>query len=525
LVLPSDLAQSGSGQKIIVEVAGSTSTVKLTPIIKVSLRTKDRGEAQLRHASVQAQMQERWSAARSGATSLSAKDIEALAGDWYRDLIATHEDDPGDVDGWGVYQDFLYEGLAYFDPDGDGIEREAYDPKQGARVLARQFNIDGFLVARGLNLDQSSRAKLVERVAWALVQAAETMKRRADRDYGPDETVKRFPVWHPKGRGGGTPETSLAALLDGWAKESKPAVATLDLWRSHVASFVRYLGREDALSIQRPHIVRWKQHLIELGNSTKTINDSKLAALKAIFRWAVDNELLPTNPATGVSVRRSKKPGERMLGFDKAEAATILKAAALTSSPVYRWVPLLCAQSGARVSEICQLRGEDVRREDGIPYLHFRAEAGGLKSQASERKVPLHPHVIAAGFLGFAGRSGPGPLFYDPRIRRPGAKKPQPKIVGKNVARWVHNLGINVGRHARKDPNHAWRHLFRTLARDAGIEESVVNAIQGHSAVTVGQSYGETLLRTAARAIAKIPLPGVAECPAPQTTYTVAPNV
>jgi hypothetical protein len=122
--------------------------------------------------------------------AIDAKDIEALAGDWYRDLVATHEDDPGGVDGWGVYQDFLYEGLAYFNPEGDGIEREPYDPRQGIRTLSKHFNIDEFLVTRGLNLDQPSRTRLVERVAWALVQGAETLKRRADGDYGTDEIVE-----------------------------------------------------------------------------------------------------------------------------------------------------------------------------------------------------------------------------------------------------------------------------------------------------------------------------------------------
>ncbi|MEZ0306175.1 MAG: DUF6538 domain-containing protein [Hyphomicrobiaceae bacterium] len=48
--VPTDLTEVASGQKVTVEVAGSTSTVKLAPTIKVSLRTKDRGEAQLRHA-------------------------------------------------------------------------------------------------------------------------------------------------------------------------------------------------------------------------------------------------------------------------------------------------------------------------------------------------------------------------------------------------------------------------------------------------------------------------------------------
>jgi hypothetical protein len=122
--------------------------------------------------------------------------------------------------------------------------------------------------------------------------------------------------------------------------------------------------------------------------------------------------------------------------------------------------------------------------------------------------VPLHPHVLEEGFSEFAQRKGNGPLFFDPRKRKPGAKKPSPKIVAKNVARWVHTLGIEVGRRHRKDPNHAWRHLFRTLARDVGIEESVVSAIHGHAPANVGQSYGETWLVTSARAIARIPLPG-----------------
>jgi site-specific recombinase XerD len=121
------------------------------------------------------------------------------------------------------------------------------------------------------------------------------------------------------------------------------------LWRSHVAGFVSYIANDDACSIRRGDVVKWKQHLIELGNTPKTINDSKLAALKTIFRWGVENELLQHNPATGVTICRAKKAGERMLGFEPEETATILRAAVKQANPVYRWVPLLCAQSGARV--------------------------------------------------------------------------------------------------------------------------------------------------------------------------------
>jgi integrase len=514
--LPADVASKLDGQRLTLDVAGEVSAVTLRPTTKVSLRTKDDREALLRHAAVQSQLQQRWAGARTGAVILSNRDVHALAGVWYRDLITTHEDDPGDADSWEIYQELLGEGLAYLDPESDGVTSEPYDPRRATRILSRQFNIDEFLSARGLKLDEGSRTKLIENVAAALVQGAETLKRRAKGDYGADEVAKRFPPWRPDKERITSPlgsGASITALFNGWAKESRPAQATLDLWRGYVKSFISYTGSDDALAVQRSDVVKWKQHLLELGNSPKTINDSKLAALRAILRWAVDNELIPTNPATGVSVRRGKKASEQMLGFERDEAATILRAASRETSTVYRWVPLLCAQSGARVSEVCQLRGEDIRCEAGIWFMHIRPEAGSLKNLASERKVPLHPHVREVGFLEFVARSGKGPLFFDPKGRRPGAKKPQPKIVAKNVARWVHKLGIKVGLQFRKAPNHAWRHLFRTLARDVGIEESVVDAVLGHAAASVGRSYGETRLATAAKAIARIPLPGVADHP------------
>lgn len=32
--------------------------------------------------------------------------------------------------------------------------------------------------------------------------------------------------------------------------------------------FIAYFGHDDALAVQRPDIVRWKNHLVELGNAT-----------------------------------------------------------------------------------------------------------------------------------------------------------------------------------------------------------------------------------------------------------------
>jgi integrase len=56
---------------------------------------------------------------------------------------------------------------------------------------------------------------------------------------------------------------------------------------------------------------------------------------------------------------------ERIRGFSDEEAALILRQAGRSQDPVRRWIPLLSAYSGARISEICQLRGEDIFQQDG----------------------------------------------------------------------------------------------------------------------------------------------------------------
>jgi len=79
-----------------------------------------------------------------------------------------------------------------------------------------------------------------------------------------------------------------------------------------------------------------------------------------------------------------------------------------------RWVSWLCAYTGARVAEICQLRAEDVLQIDGIWCLRITPQAGPIKTSNSERAIPIHLAVIDEGFLDFARAVGSGPLF--PRL-------------------------------------------------------------------------------------------------------------
>ena len=109
------------------------------------------------------------------------------------------------------------------------------------------------------------------------------------------------------------------------------------------------------------------------------------------------------------TAKRKPKAGERRLPFSDEEARLILeKARELRGAD--RWIPWLLAFTGARVEEVAQALVADVRERDGIAYLDINAESEGksLKNAGSARRVPLHPALVAEGFLDYVDGAAAG---------------------------------------------------------------------------------------------------------------------
>ena len=195
--------------------------------------------------------------------------------------------------------------------------------------------------------------------------------------------------------------------------------------------------------------------------------------------------------------------------FHPHEALTILTASSSISdvlSPdeaAKRWVPWLCAYTGARGGEITQLRGMDVFERDGIHALRITPEAGTVKNKRA-REVPLHAHIIEQGFLEFVQTVGRGPLFYRERPERTVTgdptkrSKPPATQARQRIAAWVRELGV-VDRGL--SPNHAWRHSFRQRSLRAGIDASRIDKICGWAPASVGASYAPATLEDMAEAL------------------------
>ncbi|MGZ3360672.1 MAG: site-specific integrase [Xanthobacteraceae bacterium] len=299
----------------------------------------------------------------------------------------------------------------------------------------------------------------------------------------------------------------LRPIFESYAKEAELAPSTVKRWSPVVDRLVAHLGHDDVAAITRADIVAWKDALLDGGMSNVTVRDVYLAAVKAMLQYAVDQGQLSENPAAGVKVRVRKALEERKKGFDGKEAETILAATrrrfsdkiSVEMAAARRWVPWICAYTGARVNEITPLTGRDFFTRDGIPMIRVRAE---INKTRMFREVPVHGHLIEQGLLDYAKSRGARPLFYDPRRSRGGKdSNPHYKKVGERLAEWVRSLGIDDG----VAPNHGWRHRFSTVSRFVAMPEDVRNIIQGHAGAKVADHYGETWPLVALREIEKLP--------------------
>lgn len=203
------------------------------------------------------------------------------------------------------------------------------------------------------------------------------------------------------------PAVTVTGMFEGYAGQEGSKPDTIRQWRSIINHLVAFLGHDNAKGVGLPDLVRWREHLRTEptkggdARSAKTINDSYLAAANALFAYGVNQLLIPANPANGLAkVRAAKAPKLRDRDFTKAERKAILQAALVPASGnlsaqrklARRWVPWLCAYTGARVNEITQLRKGDVRKIEDVWTVHITPDAGGVKTNES-RTVPIHEHL------------------------------------------------------------------------------------------------------------------------------------
>lgn len=538
--VPADVRQKAKGRLIFVPlpaIGGDeavTVTARIGEHVKLSLRTRDPYVAKARHGAALAHVNQVFAGMRSGPRTLSLREIVALSGDCYRLFLDECGDEPGPVENWTAIKGFnraVREGRITVPPtlrpdprrsNEIALAREVFgiDLSQGiddrpagtpqVSALEARFGLlaSWTLMRQGVEVGPDDRVRLLKAIERAVTDAAVVLKRHARLDFTPAPEVEaRFPAFElPKPP---LPPLTMTVLLERWRVEAKPALSTARNWTQVKDAFAAFLGHDDATRVTAHDVVAFKDHLVDRGTvAPRTINSIHLSALKRLFAFAVDNRMMRENPALNVKVVDKARAGQGRLPYTDDEIARLLALAAQQiDHSVRRWVPLVTALTGARVGEVMQAWGNQITVRDGIPVFEIRPapDGGTLKNAVSERSVPLHPAIVASGFVEWAAAKGDGPLFYRKGSGNPTRAHPSLAHVIR-LAEWIRANGFTD---PRKSPSHATRHWFKTTLHRIGVLESTVDALQGHAGKGEAANYRHFALSTLAEAIERLPVPFV----------------
>jgi integrase len=522
--IPVDVMSRAVGTRLAIPLGDGFTFVTVSPraqSVRFSLRTADPSQVKSRQAIAAAYLEDVWTALREDAPAkLSHRQVTALAGDLYR-VWADGEDRARSIaieqtpgGGWQRVSETQSEQEAYWAAIETMWEAtgDSGDPADLEKPLGPL--VDRLLLSKGIRrVDEDSRSILLSAFWKALRDAFASRRKNIEGDYSDDPKAKRFPEWEAPSRSVPGPVASgvsLKGFVEDWWKEAKAAgrkPSTYESYRNTMAKLVAILKHDDASRVTPEDIVRFKDVRIESGVSPKTVKDSDLAGLKTVFGWAVMNRRMSINPAEGLTIKTSKPRKLRAKGFSDKEAAQILKHAktyraggeAPKLAAAKRWVPWLCAFTGARVGEMLQLRKQDIRCEGHHWIVHVTPEAGPVKTDEA-RDVVLHRQIVESGFLDFVKASSAGHLFVSPSDDELGVRK-----AVKTARNKVNMFVREVVSDPHVDPSHGWRHRFKTVGIDEGVEMRVLDAIQGHAPRNISEGYGEVTIKAKANAISRFP--------------------
>jgi integrase len=216
----------------------------------------------------------------------------------------------------------------------------------------------------------------------------------------------------------------------------------------------------------------------------KTANNY-LNYLSALFNWAVKEGHVEKNNAVGLQVAAQQRQTKSRLPFSTEQLNRIFNAPLyvtaagdIGSRDGRFWVPLLSLWTGMRLNECVQLRIDDVAVRDGVDVILIRTDDEGdkrLKTNASERFVPIHSELTKIGFLTYVAnmkRTGEMRLF-------PELPKGKKGYYSDPFQKWFSRFLVGIGVKTPKTSFHSFRHCFRDVLRDADMSTERVRALGG----------------------------------------------
>lgn len=240
-----------------------------------------------------------------------------------------------------------------------------------------------------------------------------------------------------------------------------------------------------------------------------------IARLSSVLGFAVDIGQIDSNPASTSRVNKrlrtnNQRHFDNNKGYSWSELVTLFGHAeykafrTASGRPGYAvfWVPIIAFYTGMRREEIAQLYVSDlVKDSSGSWFIRVDDDKPdkSVKTTQSRRDVPVHDDLIRLGILALMnGRRSDERLFPELVKNADGYAG----IVSKAWRSFSQRVGVYK---SGRNPLHAFRHTFKSMAREHGIPREVSDWITGHAPETVGDCYGHRPRLRMTKEIKKLP--------------------
>lgn len=273
---------------------------------RFSLGTRDPAEAKRLHALKLAEVEERWSNLRSGQRPLSPDDVAQYGAAIGEHLWRQVQADPYKQLQWDIEIGASLWSARNGPPYVDATQPL---PPSDRKRLDQQgvcyWLVDRYFEEKGLSPPGEDREKLARAVTFEVQRVVQNheayLRGKQDVRVGGFALLERRAPVAP---------LTFEKMIEGWLREKKPNEKTEYSWRRVMKELSRFLDHDDARRVTADDLVKWKEELLAKERAAKTIRDSKLAPVRAIFQWAVDNRKLDANPAARINIDLKSRPSE-----------------------------------------------------------------------------------------------------------------------------------------------------------------------------------------------------------------------
>lgn len=261
---------------------------------------------------------------------------------------------------------------------------------------------------------------------------------------------------------------------------------TVQAYRRDLLRYQEYLGSRGIGSLAemtRVDVEEFRRHLDHIGLAPASVTRC-VVAVRNLHRFAVGSGQVQADVTAGMSPGTRSRRLPKALTMDQVES--LLAAPDTSTVEGLRDAALLelLYGTGARVSEVCALDVDDIRRVLDDPDLGLRLIGKGDK----ERIVPLGSYAAKAvdAWL-IRGRpawaeigNGEHALLLNTRGRR---------LSRQSAWAVIRRAGEAAGLDVEHLSPHSLRHSYATHLLDGGADVRVVQELLGHSSVTTTQIY------------------------------------